>query len=366
MVPFSADGFETASRVSEGLKNKMTILSATHPVVRPRSLVPQYASWQDALKDAVRDRQELLRLLDLAPASLDDTNDSEEQFPLLVPRGFVARMQPGDPADPLLRQVLPVADELLQAPGFVTDPVGDVAAMRRPGLLQKYRGRALLVTTGACAVHCRYCFRRHFPYWQAPRSLAEWRPALDEIADDQSLDEVILSGGDPLMLVDQILGQLFDALAAIGHLRRLRLHTRLPIVIPERLTDRLVAMLRGCGLTPIIVVHANHANELDRHVARALAKLSEAGIVLLNQAVLLAGVNDSAKAQIDLCQRLVDLRVMPYYLHQLDPVAGAAHFEVPIETGRRIIEELRLRLPGYAVPRFVQEIPGKPGKTILE
>jgi lysine 2,3-aminomutase len=343
----------------------MTILSATLPVVRPRFGVPQYASWQDALKDAVRDRQQLLRLLDLPLSDVDGANGSDEQFPLLVPRGFVARMRRGDPSDPLLRQVLPIADELQDVPGFVADPVDDAAATRRPGLLQKYRGRALLITTGACAVHCRYCFRRHFPYWQGPRSLAEWRPALDKIANDETLDEVILSGGDPLMIVDRSLAELIRALAAIPHLRRLRIHTRLPIMIPERVTDELVGMLRGCGLTPIIVVHANHANELDANVAARLARLSEAGIVLLNQAVLLAGINDSVESQIALCERLVNLRVIPYYLHQLDPVAGAAHFEVPVERGRRIIEQLRARLPGYAVPRYVQELPGATSKTVL-
>jgi EF-P beta-lysylation protein EpmB len=328
-------------------------------------MVPQYASWQDALKDAVRDRQELLALLGLPLSAIDGADDPAEQFPLLVPRGFVARMRPGDPADPLLRQVLPIAEELQDAPGFVEDPVDDAAAIRRPGLLQKYRGRALLITTGACAVHCRYCFRRHFPYWQSPRSLAEWQPALDEIADDETLNEVILSGGDPLMIVDRALAELIRALAGIPHLRRLRIHTRLPIMIPERVTDEVIAMLRGCSLTPIVIVHANHANELDGSIACALARLYDAGIVLLNQAVLLTGVNDSVEAQLALCERLVDLRVIPYYLHQLDPVAGAAHFEVPIERGRQIIEQLRMQLPGYAIPRYVQEVPGGTSKSEL-
>jgi L-lysine 2,3-aminomutase len=343
----------------------MTILSTMHPAVRPRLAVPQYATWQDALKNAVRDRQELLRLLELPLSVMDGANDFDDDFRLLVPRGFVARMRPGDPSDPLLRQVLPVADELQEMPGFVADPVDDAAATRRPGLLQKYHGRALLITTGACAVHCRYCFRRHFPYWQGPRSLAEWRPALDEIAQDATLNEVILSGGDPLMIVDRILRQLIDELAAIPHLQRLRIHTRLPIMIPERVTDELIQMLRRSGLTPIVVVHANHANELDANVAAGLARLSEVGIVLLNQAVLLAGVNDSVESQVALCERLVNLRVIPYYLHQLDPVAGAAHFEVSGERGRQIVKDLRVRLPGYAVPRYVQEVPGTTSKSDL-
>jgi EF-P beta-lysylation protein EpmB len=214
-------------------------------------------------------------------------------------------------------------------------------------------------------VHCRYCFRRNFPYDAAPRTLVDWRPALGAIARDAAVHEVILSGGDPLTLVDSTLTEFIRRLAAIPHLRRLRIHTRLPIVIPERVTDELVAMLRGSGLAPIVVVHANHANELDGHVERALAKLADGGIVLLNQAVLLAGVNDSVESQAELCERLVDLRVMPYYLHQLDRVAGAAHFEVTVETGLRIIDALRERLPGYAVPRYVREVAGNPSKTII-
>jgi L-lysine 2,3-aminomutase len=371
----------------------MTILRTSVPPVRPRFAVPRYASWQDALKDAVRDADQLCRLLELPPGAAGAAEAAAKRLGLLVPRGYVARMRPGDPADPLLRQVLPLGEESADVAGFVADPVGDLAATRQPGLLQKYAGRVLLLATGACAVHCCYCFRRHYPYDDAPRSLADWRPALDEIAADRSVREVILSGGDPLMLVDGVLAGLVDELAAIGHLRRLRIHTRLPIVIPERVTDELLMTLRGLSrvagverseppgrraggalrftpatqfgtrLVPIVVVHANHANELDDNVARALARLADAGVPLLNQAVLLRGVNDSVDAQASLCERLVDLRVMPYYLHQLDRVAGAAHFEVPIEVGRRIVTELRSRLPGYAVPRYVREVPGAASKT---
>jgi EF-P beta-lysylation protein EpmB len=274
-------------------------------------------------------------------------------------------MRPGDPNDPLLRQVLPVADETRDVPGFVSDPVDDASATRQAGLLQKYEGRVLLVTTGACAVHCRYCFRRSYPYELSPRSIEDWRPAINEIAADDSIREVILSGGDPLTLVDSMLAELVDELADIAHVGRLRVHTRLPIVIPERVTDSLINALCGAGQATIIVVHVNHANELDEHVAAALTKLADAGFMLLNQAVLLAGVNDSVEAQVALSERLVDLRVVPYYLHQLDRVAGAAHFEVPVETGRAIVEGVRTRLPGYAVPRFVVETPGGASKTIL-
>ncbi len=335
------------------------------PVVRPRIAMPRYDTWQDALRDAVRDANELCRMLDLPAEAAHAARQAASQFPLFVPRGFVARMRPGDPADPLLRQVLPLADELREVPGFVADPVCDAAATRRPGMLQKYHGRVLLITTGTCAVHCRYCFRRSFPYEEAPRSLDDWRPATDEIAADDSIHEVILSGGDPLTLVDLSLAALVEQLIEIPHVRRLRIHTRLPIVIPERVTDAFVDMLRHSGLASIVVVHANHANELDEHVAGAMAQMTDAGIVLLNQAVLLAGVNDSIEEQAALCERLVDLRVMPYYLHQLDRVAGAAHFEVPIATGQRIVEELKSRLPGYAVPRYVQEVAGEASKVEL-
>ena len=333
-------------------------VSMQHATVPPR--------WQQLWREAVRDPRELLSLLGLAHLAGQLSENAATQFPLRVPRGFVDRMRHGDPHDPLLRQVLPLDDEDRIVPGFGLDAVGDAAARRGGGLIHKYRGRALLVATGSCAVHCRYCFRRHFPYEEAPRSLADWRPALDEIADDTTLQEVILSGGDPLTLVDETLLKLIEGLTDIPHLRRLRIHTRLPIVITERVTQALVDILRNCRLTPIMVVHSNHANELDSHVAAALAKFSNAGIVLLNQAVLLAGINDSVQAQKALCERLVDLRVIPYYLHQLDRVTGATHFEVPIATGRQIIRELREHLPGYAVPRYVAEIPGELSKSIIE
>jgi EF-P beta-lysylation protein EpmB len=318
------------------------------------------------MKDAVRDVDELCRLLDLPSDFASAAKEASLQFRLFVPRGFLARMRPGDPADPLLRQVLPIAAEMDTVTGFTVDPVRDDLAERQPGLLQKYAGRVLLITTGTCAIHCRYCFRRHFPYDETPRSLADWQPAIDEIAADESVREVILSGGDPLTLVDATLSELIDSLEGIPHLKRLRIHTRLPIVIPERVTDDLVDMLRDCRLTPVVVIHANHATELDAHVAAALSRLSDAGIILLNQAVLLAGVNDSVDAQTALCERLIDLRVIPYYLHQLDRVAGAAHFEVPVADGRQIIRQLRERLPGYAVPRYAAEVPGALSKTVLE
>jgi L-lysine 2,3-aminomutase len=342
----------------------MTILSTSPRIVRPR-LGPRRLSWQESMKDAVRDPAELCRLLNLPENYTAAAINAARQFPLFAPREFVARMRPGDPSDPLLRQVLPIEDETTDVPGFVSDPVGDDAATRQAGLIQKYNGRALFIMTGSCAIHCRYCFRRHFPYEDAPRSLATWEPAFKEIEKDSSLTEVILSGGDPLTLVDSTLAAIIDRLQSIPQLRRLRIHTRLPIVIPQRVTRDFVQMIANSRLTPIVVLHANHANELDAAVADCVAELTEARALLLNQAVLLRGVNDSLEAQITLCERLVDLRVTPYYLHQLDRVAGAAHFEVPIADGRQIVADLRKRLPGYAVPQYVQETPGAKHKKVL-
>lgn len=322
--------------------------------------------WHRALAQAVRDPDELIDLLALPDAFREPARRAAQLFPLLVPHSFLARMRRGDPYDPLLAQVLPLGIEDTFVPGFDVDPVGDAAARKAPGLLHKYHGRALLVTTGACAVHCRYCFRRHYPYGDEPKRLADWESALAVIETDTTLHEVILSGGDPLMLTDARLEAFCERIGEITHVTRLRLHTRLPIVIPERVTDRLLDILHAAGPTPIVVVHANHPNELAGRCADALRRLVRGGINVLNQAVLLRGVNDSAEAQIGLCEQLVDLGVIPYYLHQLDRVAGAAHFEVPEETGRALIAQLRRRLPGYAVPRYVRETAGGEFKEIIE
>lgn len=341
----------------------MSIL-ATEPDFVPASREPA-ARWQTVLKQAVRDPVELCRLLDLPAGDAEQARASMRPFPLLVPRGFLARMERGNPADPLLRQVLPLADELLEHPGYTADPVGDRAAERAPGLLHKYHGRALLVATGACAIHCRYCFRREFPYSEVPHAPAAWEPALAEIARDGSLAEVILSGGDPLMLVDRHLQRLTGRLESIAHVRRLRLHTRLPIVLPERVDEQLLEWIAATRLNVVVVVHANHPNELSREVGAALARLRGAGVMLLNQAVLLRGVNDDVDVLVELSERLQAFGVMPYYLHQLDRVTGTAHFEVEDSQGRQIVRSLRERLPGYLVPRYVREIAGEPYKVPL-
>ena len=304
-------------------------------------------------------------MLELGEAWLEPARNAAAGFPLFAPLEFIRRMELGNPRDPLLRQVLPLGEELVDQPGFTTDPVGDLAARSAPGMLHKYRGRALLVTTGACAVHCRYCFRRSYPYSAGPRSLADWQPALDAIAADSTIEEVLLSGGDPLTIVDSQLATLARRLETIDHLKRLRIHTRLPIVIPQRINAELLEWLRGTRLTPIVVIHVNHPHEIDEAVSHSLARLVDAGIPVLNQSVLLRGVNDDAAALVELSKRLVDLRVMPYYLHQLDRVQGAAHFEVFVSRGIELIDQMRRQLPGYAVPRYVQEIAGDESKRVL-
>lgn len=322
-------------------------------------------AWKEALAGAVRDPDELVDALGLPDEFREGARRAAARFGLVVPRGFLARMERGNPGDPLLLQVMPLAEELRSADGFVADPVGDGPAGRAPGLIVKYEGRALLVATGVCAVNCRYCFRREYPYDEVPAGREAWRPALDEIARDPAIREAILSGGDPLALTDAALERLVSALAAIPHLRVLRVHTRFPIVLPERVTPALTALLLATRLVPYVVVHANHPAELTGDTPAALARLVEAGIPLLNQSVLLAGVNDDPDVLAALSERLTELRVVPYYLHQLDPVRGAAQFHVPVERGSAIVEELRRRLPGYAVPRYVQEVAGEPGKVPL-
>lgn len=328
------------------------------------SLTPP-CTWQQSLAAAIRDPAVLLRRLGLNSDLLAGALAAAGQFPLLVPESYLRRMRPGDPSDPLLMQVLPLGSELVHPTGFGVDPVGEHNAMLAPGVLQKYAGRVLLVVTGTCAIHCRYCFRREYPYQSSPRSLDDWADSLAAIEADNSIQEVILSGGDPLVLTDRRLFELIEMLERIPHLTRLRVHTRLPIVLPDRMTDELLTGLKETRLQPIMVVHANHANEIVGDCAEALRRLVSAGIPTLNQAVLLRGINDDVDALAQLSNRLIDLGVMPYYLHQLDRVQGAAHYEVPIERGRALITALQAQLPGYAVPRYVQEVAGETSKLPL-
>ena len=321
------------------------------------------AGWQRELADAVRDPGELCRLLAIDLPLADEARRSAAGFPLLVPRAFVARMRKGDRHDPLLLQVLPVAAERQVAAGFSADPLAEAAALAAPGLVQKYAGRALVLATGACAINCRYCFRRDFPYAESGATRAGVEAAVDAVAADPTIHEVILSGGDPLLLDVERLGRLVERIEGIPHVRRLRIHSRLPIVLPTRVTESLTAILAATRLATVMVVHANHPAELDAAVAAALARLAAARVILLNQAVLLAGVNDSVAVLATLSERLVEIGVLPYYLHLLDRVQGTAHFEVSEDAAKCLHEALRARLPGYAVPRLAREVPGEPAKV---
>ena len=321
--------------------------------------------WRELWRDAIRDPRELLELLGLEHLSGRLSDAAAKQFPLRVPRGFATLMRHGDPDDPLLRQVLPIDDEERLVPGFGLDAVGDGPARAATGVIHKYEGRALLVATGSCAVHCRYCFRRHFPYAEETAAANRWQAAIDYLRADPSISELLLSGGDPLSLSTAKLAELTDSLRDLPSLQRLRLHTRLPVVLPERVDDALLDWLRGLPWPVAIVIHANHPAELDARVGGALARLRETGALLLNQSVLLRGVNDDVDVLAALSDRLFEVGVLPYYLHQLDRVAGVAHFEVDDTSARRLHSELQSRLPGYLVPRLVREIAGASGKTPL-
>lgn len=325
----------------------------------------QTPTWKQELAAAFTDPVALLASLGLTPEQLPSPIARPERFSFLVPRGFAALMRPGDPRDPLLRQVLPLAEEAQPSPGYGLDPVGDAAARRAPSLLQKYSGRALLIATGACAVHCRYCFRRHFSYAAGGAQQARLNAALAALESATDISEVILSGGDPLMLDDAALAELIGSLERLPQLKRLRIHSRIPSILPSRITDQLCDTLARGRLQVIVVAHINHPAELSPEAQRALLRLSQLGGPMLNQSVLLRGVNDDLDTLAELSEALVATRVLPYYIHVLDPVAGAAHFDVPESEARQLITALRQCLPGYMVPRLARERPGEGAKTIL-
>ena len=322
----------------------------------------QRPAWQRALADAVSDVQELLSLLELPPNVHEASLNAERRFPLRVPRAYVARMRKGDPNDPLLRQVLPSKLEELESEDYHDDPVGDLNAMPVPGVLHKYHGRVLLITTGACGIHCRYCFRRHFPYGDANLSASNMQTALDYIAADSSITEVILSGGDPLALPDERLANLANQLGAIPNIKRLRIHSRLPIVLPERIDASLLAWLKKSPLQKVMVVHANHPNEIDEATAKALRSLQNCEVTVLNQSVLLRDINDDTDVLCSLSEVLFAAGALPYYLHLFDKVQGAAHFDLPETIALKLIKNLQNCLPGYLVPRLVREVANTPSK----
>jgi EF-P beta-lysylation protein EpmB len=336
------------------------MITAIDPLTQPEAP----ADWRQLLRDAVTDPRELLALVGLSQLA-DRLPTGDAGFALKVPRSFVARMRQGDPRDPLLLQVLPQLAELDEAPGFSDDAVGDLDAVAAHGVLHKYEGRALLIAAGSCAVNCRYCFRRHFPYAEELAAARAWREAIDCLANDTSIREVILSGGDPLVLSTQKLTDLTNALRDLPHVVRLRIHSRLPVVLPERIDAAFCAWLSALPLQRVVVLHANHPGELDASVGAACTRLREAGATLLNQSVLLRGVKDDADALVELSERPFAFGVLPYYLHQLDRVRGTAHFEASDARARELAGTLRARLPGYLVPRLVREVPGETGKRPL-
>ena len=331
----------------------------------PVETPPERVAWKAEMATMVRDADTLCQLLGLEGATADEITRACGDFPLRVPRPYLNRIEKGNALDPLLLQVLPQLQELTETPGYSADPLDEAAFTPVPGLLHKYQGRVLVVLNGNCAIHCRYCFRRHFPYKEHQLGREDWQRIVDYIGADSSIEEVIFSGGDPLTATDSSLAAKVAQLDEIRHLRRLRLHTRVPVMIPSRINEACLSWLRNTRLNVVCVIHANHANEIDTEVSLSLGRMREAGVSLLNQAVLLKGVNDSAEAQRALSRTLFDSGVLPYYLHQLDPVQGAAHFAVSDLVAEELLQTLRDHLPGYLVPKLVREEAHKPHKSPL-
>lgn len=322
-------------------------------------------TWQDALSQLVTDPEELLALLALSRELLQPAQLASLAFPLKVPRGYLSRIEKGNPNDPLLKQILPLGVELDVMPGYSKDPLQEIEVNPVPGLLHKYHGRVLVTLTSACAVHCRYCFRRHFPYADNNPGTQGWAKIADYIRGDETITEVILSGGDPLSVSDRLLQAFTEQLHSIPHLKRLRIHTRIPVVLPERVTTGLLNWLKALPYQTVMVIHANHPQEINDEVAIALQAMRNAGVMMLNQTVLLRDINDDVATLAALSESLFAAGVMPYYLHVLDKVRGAQHFDLPLAKAKALHAELAAVLPGYLVPRLVQEEPGKPAKTTL-
>jgi EF-P beta-lysylation protein EpmB len=315
--------------------------------------------WQQAMREAFRQPIDLLNFLELSPHNFN--LNAHPTFSFCCPKSYAHRIKKNDPNDPLLKQILPLDLENTQHLDFIDDPTGDHAAQTNAGVLQKYHGRALLIATSVCAIHCRYCFRQHFNYHESFHlNIAQKLQIINE-----NIEEIILSGGDPLMLNDHKLNEIFQFVRAKKHIKRLRIHTRIPIVLPERITDAFLMLLKEFPLPKVMVIHCNHANEIDDEIKEILNKIAQTGTVLLNQSVLLKGVNDSAQTLIDLSERLFEAKVLPYYLHLLDKVAGAVHFDVSKQTALQLIEEMRKNLAGYLVPKLVEERAGFPYKIAI-
>jgi len=335
------------------------------PHIITRNIESVEQNWLKQLANGISDPAKLLEHLQIDPAPWQLGFKARRLFAQRVPQSFVDRMEKGNPYDPLLRQVLPLSEEFLLEPGYSTDPL-DEQNNDIPGLLHKYHNRALMIVKGGCAINCRYCFRRHFPYQDNKGSKQVWQQSLDYIAQHPELNEIILSGGDPLMAKDDELQWLIDGIAAVPHIKRLRIHSRLPVVIPDRVTDQLCSMLAKTRLQVILVTHINHANEINDELRAALHKLKTLGVTLLNQGVMLKGVNDSVETQVNLSEALFDAGVMPYYIHVLDKVQGAAHFFISDQQAKTIMAGVMARVSGYLVPKLTREIGGRTSKTPLD
>lgn len=321
--------------------------------------------WQRQLSHVINTVDELWQLLELPHDALPGAHAAARQFPLRIPRAFVAKMRKGDLHDPLLRQVLPLGEELTPPPGFVNDPLAERSSNPHQGLLHKYESRVLVIAGSACAVHCRYCFRRHFPYQDNQLSQPQFDALLTYLHAHPEVNEIILSGGDPLVTSNARLQRWVEALEKLPQLKRLRIHTRTPVVIPERIDNGLLQILRHTRLRTIMVVHCNHANEIDAAFTEAMHHLKQADVTLLNQAVLLKGINDSVDSQVDLSETLFDAGILPYYLHLLDHVAGAHGYLIEDETAYSLYRGMAARLPGFLLPRLTREVPGAPAKQVL-
>jgi EF-P beta-lysylation protein EpmB len=321
--------------------------------------------WRKILGSSPKNINELLNILELENYSKELKVDTSSTFNMLVPLPYLKRIKKGDPQDPLLKQIIPLQVENITEDGYVLDPLNEISYNKTDGVIHKYEGRVLLIVTGACAIHCRYCFRRHYPYSNSSIKLSHLDNALDYICSDTSIKEIILSGGDPLSIPDVTLDKLIQKFEKIVHLQTLRIHTRLPVVIPARITDKLLDILTNTRLKVIIVLHINHANEIDSSVSKIIELLQGAGSFIFNQSVLLKGVNDDVETLKNLSLSLFRSNVLPYYLHLLDKAKGVAHFDVEEERAKKIYNDLKNSLPGYLVPKLVREIPGEESKTYI-
>ncbi|KZN29394.1 lysine 2,3-aminomutase [Pseudoalteromonas luteoviolacea S2607] len=324
-----------------------------------------HTNWQKELANVITCPETLIKMLGLEGHFNTKDLAAKRLFPLRVPRPFVEKMRFGDPSDPLLLQVMPLHQEFIAASGFNKDPLEEQDAPV-PGLLHKYKSRVLLMLKTGCAVNCRYCFRRHFPYQENQINKRTLQPIFDYLVDHPEINEVILSGGDPLMAKDNMIAWLLDKLEQLPQIKRLRIHSRLPIVIPTRITTELCELLNKSRLKTILVNHINHQNEIDLHFTHAMQKLKHAGVTLLNQTVLLKGINDTPKALIELSEALFESDVLPYYLHLLDKVEGASHYDLAQEEAVALVTEMLDALPGFLVPKLVREIGGKQSKTPID